>query len=195
MKYCSKCGQPISDSAAFCPNCGNPTAQQQPQQPHPQPQQPPHAPQMQPYAPQGGYQQQQQYQGQQQYQQQYQKPNYTVDPMGRKVRNIDMLEACKIFWQKYADFNGRARRAEYWWAYLMYFIFCCIPYIGWLAVLASIIPMIAVGVRRLHDLGKSGWNMLLGLIPIAGPIILIVWYCQEGQYGANEYGEDPKYIQ
>lgn len=181
MKYCSKCGQPISDSATFCPNCGNQV--QQPQTPPQTPPQPPYG------------SQQQNYNHQQQYQQQYQKPNYTVDPMGRKVKNIEMIEACKIFWQKYADFDGRARRAEYWWAYLMYFIMGCIPYIGWLGVLAAIIPMIAVGVRRLHDLGKSGWNMLLGLIPIAGPIILIVWFCQEGQYGTNEYGEDPKYIE
>lgn len=57
--------------------------------------------------------------------------------------------------------------------------------------LAVLVPGIAVGVRRLHDIGKSGWSILIGLIPIVGPIILIVWFVQKGNPEANEYGEVP----
>lgn len=110
------------------------------------------------------------------------------------LRNLDMMEACKMYWQKYVDFEGRSRRAEYWWAALMVFVLSLIPYINILVGLATIIPSIAVGVRRLHDINKSGWYMLLCLIPIVGPIILIIWFCQEGTIGPNQYGEDPKYI-
>ena len=105
-----------------------------------------------------------------------------------------MMEACKMYWQKYVDFEGRSRRAEYWWAALMVFVLSLIPYINILVGLATIIPSIAVGVRRLHDINKSGWFMLLNLIPIVGQIILIIWFCQEGTIGPNQYGEDPKYI-
>lgn len=68
--------------------------------------------------------------------------------------------------------------------------------LGWtyIASLACLIPMIALSVRRLHDIGKSGWYYLLILIPIVGAIVLIVWWCQDGKIGRNQYGEDPKYI-
>lgn len=185
-KYCPQCGQPVSTDARFCPKCG---CEFQPQRqwlqtPPPNPNQwqqtpPPH---------------------QQQYQQQWQQPNpgYTTAPNGMRMRNLDMMEACKMYWQKYVDFEGRSRRAEYWWAYLMTFVIGLIlgwiPVVGWLASLAMILPSIAVGVRRLHDINKSGWFMLLNLIPIVGQIILIIWFCQEGTIGPNQYGEDPKYI-
>jgi uncharacterized membrane protein YhaH (DUF805 family) len=58
--------------------------------------------------------------------------------------------------------------------------------------LAIIIPSIAVAARRLHDIGKSGWWMLIGLIPLVGWIIVIVWYCMDGTHGPNRFGPDPK---
>lgn len=60
--------------------------------------------------------------------------------------------------------------------------------------LATLVPMLAVGVRRLHDVGKSGWYLLISLIPIVGAIILIVWYCTDGNANDNKYGQNPKYV-
>ena len=99
--------------------------------------------------------------------------------------------AIKTCFNKYAVFEGRANRSEYWYWALFNFILGCIPYLGWLAMLGTIIPSIAVAVRRLHDLGKSGWNYLFCLIPIAGPILLLIWFCTPSQEGDNQYGANP----
>lgn len=105
--------------------------------------------------------------------------------------------------QKYAVFSGRARRKEYW----MYTLFCMIAAIivgvidgllnlGFLSVIFSLgvfIPSLAIMVRRLHDVGKSGWWYFISLIPLAGPIWLLVLLCSDSQTGANQYGDSPKY--
>ena len=64
--------------------------------------------------------------------------------------------------------------------------------ITWLICLGVFLPSLGLSIRRLHDLGKSGWYLLFGLIPFVGGIILLVWYCTEGTIGPNEYGPDPK---
>jgi uncharacterized membrane protein YhaH (DUF805 family) len=111
--------------------------------------------------------------------------------------------------KKYAEFSGRARRKEYWIFALFNLIFFIaamildnaagttigkLPYGLFYCIYALIIllPSIAVGVRRLHDTGKSGWFMLLMLIPIVGGIWLFVLFCIDGNPGANEYGPNPK---
>lgn len=110
--------------------------------------------------------------------------------------------------KKYAVFTGRARRKEYWYFILVsLFImiglavieslvfqtapgkFGILTWIYWLVVLT---PTIAVQVRRLHDVGRSGWWLLLSLIPIVGPIVLIVFYCTDSEPGTNQYGPNPK---
>ena len=63
---------------------------------------------------------------------------------------------------------------------------------GGIYIIAVLIPGLAVSVRRLHDIGKSGWYYLIGLIPIVGPLILLVWFCTEGERNSNGWGEDPK---
>lgn len=114
----------------------------------------------------------------------------------------------KVFLKNYANFEGRARRSEYWYFVLFNFIlsisawiisFVLIFFGGfllwffiWLFSIATIIPSLAVQVRRLHDTGKSGWMILLALIPLVGPIMLLIFYCTEGDRGPNEYGPDPK---
>ena len=93
--------------------------------------------------------------------------------------------------QHYADFNGRARRSEYWYFALFNLIISFV--IGFtFGVIAVFIPGLAVSVRRLHDIGRSGWWLLLSLIPLVGSIILIIWCCFDSQPGANQYGSNPK---
>jgi uncharacterized membrane protein YhaH (DUF805 family) len=105
-------------------------------------------------------------------------------------------------WKNYAGFTGRARRAEYWQfalfnvvAFIVLIaidaaIGTTIPYI--LYALASLVPSLAVGVRRLHDTDRSGWWMLIALVPLVGGIVLLVFFCLEGTRGANKHGADPK---
>ena len=109
--------------------------------------------------------------------------------------------------KKYAEFKGRARRSEYWYFTLFNFVISLVlGFIdGWLGLgsefigllgglysLGIIIPSIAVSVRRLHDTGRSGWWLLIGLIPLIGAIVLIVFFVQDSQAGSNEYGPNPK---
>jgi uncharacterized membrane protein YhaH (DUF805 family) len=104
--------------------------------------------------------------------------------------------------RKYADFGGRARRSEYWYFHLVNFIISAVlSGVGYIADFAEVgsiysfavlVPSIAVSVRRLHDIGKSGWNVFLALIPIIGWVVLIVYHVRDGELGENEYGVNPK---
>lgn len=104
--------------------------------------------------------------------------------------------------KKYAVFSGRARRKEYWYFVLFNIIISiAVSIIGSilgttlldkLYALAILLPGLAVSVRRLHDIDRSGWWLLLIFIPIAGPIILLVFAVTNGTQGANQYGPDPK---
>ena len=111
--------------------------------------------------------------------------------------------------RQYADFKGRARRKEYWMFILFNIIFSFVaiildnalglaiegmgygPLYG-LYQLAIIIPSLAVAVRRLHDTGKSGWMILISLIPLVGAIWLLVLLVTDSGPGVNQYGENPK---
>ena len=98
--------------------------------------------------------------------------------------------------EKFAKFEGRARRSEFWYFYLAMFVaglvLGFIPVLGWIASIALMIPQLAVGARRLHDTGRSGWWQLLMLIPLVGSIILIVFWAGDSKPGANKWGENPK---
>ena len=119
--------------------------------------------------------------------------------------------------RRYADFSGRSRRREYWmfvllnllislavWTLLALTFFAGMSETEMTTILTSVflhyglvslaflIPGIAVTVRRLHDTDRSGWTILLGLIPIVGAIVLLVFYCSEGTNGPNRFGPDPK---
>jgi uncharacterized membrane protein YhaH (DUF805 family) len=105
--------------------------------------------------------------------------------------------------KKYAVFTGRARRKEYWMFVLFSVIVTVVLSIvegivglqgvlSGLYGLAVLIPSIAVGVRRLHDTGRSGWWILIGLVPLVGIIVLIVFFVADSQPGANQYGPNPK---
>ena len=102
----------------------------------------------------------------------------------------------------YADFKGRARRSEYWYFVLfnaiigfvlgLVFGLIKLPFLAYVYSLAVCIPSIAVGVRRLHDVGKSGLFLLIGFIPVIGSIWLLILFCTDSQPGANKWGENPK---
>lgn len=111
--------------------------------------------------------------------------------------------------KKYAVFNGRARRKEYWYFILFNliasFVFgfidgiigtfsleAGIGLLGGLYTLAVLIPSIAVSVRRLHDTDRSGWWLLIALIPLIGAIVLIVFFVQDGTSNENKHGTNPK---
>ena len=119
-----------------------------------------------------------------------------------------MLEAYKKFWMNYANFNGRSTRSDYWWVvlanmivnfalgFVLGFIAGLIPDLAGLTTIVSyayslaiLVPGIALVVRRLHDINKSGWNYLFLLIPIAGPIIVLIWLCTASVNENNAYGE------
>jgi uncharacterized membrane protein YhaH (DUF805 family) len=117
-----------------------------------------------------------------------------------------------MVWQKFAQFTGRSRRKEYWMFTLFNIIICCVLYAGLLVgfvagqrmigilfgcvyaayALAILVPGIAVSIRRLHDINKSGWWMLIALVPLVGGIVLLVLMCIEGDPGPNLYGPNPK---
>jgi uncharacterized membrane protein YhaH (DUF805 family)/RNA polymerase subunit RPABC4/transcription elongation factor Spt4 len=125
-----------------------------------------------------------------------------------QVKNNNIWESYVLFWKNFATFSGRTRRRDYWQVALMniligiiFAILGKIPLIGAIAGIASvilsvasIIPGLAICIRRLHDIGKSGWFYLMILIPLAGPIIMLVFLCTDSKPGANEYGENPKGI-
>lgn len=118
----------------------------------------------------------------------------------------------KVIKENFANFEGRARRTEYW----MFALFNCLIVFGFailagvfaameiaslafvfmgcyiVYVLLALIPSLAVTVRRLHDTGKSGWMLLIAFVPLIGTIWLLVLYATEGEQGDNQYGPDPK---
>ena len=134
---------------------------------------------------------------------------------------MTFFEAIKFNFVHYADFKGRAPRSQYWWWALFILITSSILNVidsaaGWDIInvpdfngqevptqiygggvlssiwfLALLIPNIAVGVRRLHDTGKSGWWILLHLVCCIGTIILLIWYILPGNKGENRFGPDP----
>jgi uncharacterized membrane protein YhaH (DUF805 family) len=104
-------------------------------------------------------------------------------------------ESIKTCLNKYANFNGRASRSELWWFQLFYILVAFVASLinddfFWLSYIALFLPLLAVCVRRLHDKNKSGWWYLMSFVPIAN-IVLLVWFCQRGTVGANNFGDDP----
>lgn len=115
-------------------------------------------------------------------------------------------------YKRYADFSGRSQRTEYWMFMLLYLIVivallalsAALDGLGGgtmssifiaplvIFIIASIVPMIAVTVRRLHDQDKSGWFYLINFIPYVGGFIMLVFMCIDGTPGSNQYGPDPK---
>ena len=120
-----------------------------------------------------------------------------ADPPMEGDGNMNFQDAVKVcLTQKYVAFEGRARRPEFWWFFLFQLIVMIAAsaihtIVYYVAMLALLLPAVGVGMRRLHDPGKSGWWMLLGLIPLVG-LVLLYFLAQPGNEGANAYGDAPK---
>lgn len=124
---------------------------------------------------------------------------------------MGFLDAVRSVFQKYATFSGRARRAEYWWFILFTILGSLVMAIldgaffrhgmgmgmdgpdpfGAIFSLVILLPTIAVTVRRLHDVGRSGWWWWLLLVPLIGFLVILYWAIKPGDAGSNDYGPDP----
>ncbi len=128
---------------------------------------------------------------------------------------MTFAQAIKAGFRNYVNFSGRASRSEYWYfvlfmvlVYLVMFVLdrvldtnsdsmpaliltLAVAVVLIVVALGLILPAISIAVRRLHDLNQSGWWYLLNLIPLVGPIILLVWFCMRGTVGSNRFGPDP----
>lgn len=193
--FCQQCGTQIENGLAFCTNCGakqiaattvpesnnivNNTQEQpamngQSVQSNNQFNQPAN---QQGFASQG-----------------YAQPNtyaYTGTNNTGSPKKVSFGEAIKLYFVNYVNFTGRSTASEYWWAFLFNFLvsLCTawIPIVGQLISLGLLLPGLAVGVRRLHDTGKSWVYIFMGLIPLAGFVILIIQYCKESDVD-NQWG-------
>ncbi len=137
-----------------------------------------------------------------------------IDPAmmtGRPAQMMGFMDAVKNALQNnYVNFSGRASRSEYWWFYLFTVLVSTGTQIlmgvfaalgdagimiglgfGVLVMLGIFLPSLGVSVRRMHDIGKSGWFLLIGLIPCVGLILLIVWMVSDGEPHDNMYGPVP----
>jgi uncharacterized membrane protein YhaH (DUF805 family) len=118
---------------------------------------------------------------------------------------VTFTEAIRSALSRYAEFSGRARRAEFWYFQLFASVinvvivligaaFDCNEFaviVAGLIALALILPGLGVTVRRLHDVDRSGWWIFIPLLPVVGSILLLVWECSRGTPGTNRFGPDP----
>ena len=101
-----------------------------------------------------------------------------------------MFKAYKEYWQRYFDFSGRTIRSKFWWVILMNLIIgTIVSFLGYIVLsisdiyyLATFIPTLSIGCRRLHDIKKTGWHLLWALLPIVGWIILIVFFAKKSKF-------------
>ena len=114
---------------------------------------------------------------------------------------MGFVEAIKSGFSNYVTFSGRAIRSEYWYWVLFIALAEAVTSIidngilghqitASLFGLAAFLPGLAVSIRRLHDLDRTGWWIFIAFIPLIGAILLIVWYCSRGTVGPNRYGPD-----
>ena len=129
-------------------------------------------------------------------------------PIAPQIREDTVKWYLRVL-KKYAVFEGRARRKEYWWFFLVHWLIIAAvglvqevgagtvlgdvaPLIGGSYVLGVFLPWLGVSVRRLHDRGLSGWWLLLNLVPYLGTIIVLVIFALDSESGENAYGPSPK---
>ena len=161
---CRKCGEVIGDNDRFCSLCGAPQWDDRPETPSVL--NPRHS--------------------------HYDNCAHT------ETKTVGFLQAIALFFRNYTNFRGRSRRSEYWWFCLFNIIVSGIltiaaPDVTGLWSVIILIPTLSLAVRRLHDIGRSGWWYLIGLLPLAGGIILIIWFCKDSDPQTNQWGASPKH--
>ncbi len=122
-------------------------------------------------------------------------------------RQVTFKEAVvKALQQNYCNFSGRASRSEFWWYQLFYVILSVVisillcwsenaaQIVSYILGLALFLPSLGLAVRRLHDIDKSGWWVLISFIPLIGAIILLIWWCKDSQMQPNQYGPVPNMV-
>lgn len=112
-----------------------------------------------------------------------------------EVKSVSFSEAISLYFSNYTNFSGRSRRSEYWWVQLFTIIMSVISYflpiVGLIWGVVTLLPGLALVVRRLHDTGHSGWWYFILLIPIVGAIVMLVWMCSDSTED-NKWGPNPK---
>lgn len=129
-------------------------------------------------------------------------PTLPQQSPNNQTKREDLVNWYLAVLKKYAVFSGRARRTEFWMFVLINFIVAFAlgvvdvmvgtAVLGGIYALATIIPALAVGARRLHDIGRTGWWQLIGLVPLIGLIVLIIFFVTDSNPGDNQYGPNPK---
>jgi uncharacterized membrane protein YhaH (DUF805 family) len=116
---------------------------------------------------------------------------------------MDFGQAISAGFSKYVNFRDRACRSEFWYCALFTNILGIVAFVidlllktqlaiaVWLVLLPTYIPTLAIGVRRLHDVDRGGWWILISIIPLIGVIVLLVWWTTKGTDGPNQFGPDP----
>jgi len=165
---CRKCGELLEDYVKFCPVCGTKQAEDEPRE-EASVLNPVHSPEA---------------------------DCAHEGHVDTGSKSVGFLEAFKLFFLRYADFKGRSRRSEYWLGCLSVSLLGIIlsGILGdfmWIWSLVIWLPNFALSVRRLHDIGRSGWWLLINLVPLAGSIIYLIWACQDSGPD-NQWGPNPK---
>ncbi len=121
---------------------------------------------------------------------------------------MNFVDAVKSAFARFNDFETRSSRSEFWWFMLLYFLVGLVVgiieftlfgqgmgmtrgIIDLLVFLVFFVPTISVTARRLHDIGRSGWWQLIGLIPLIGALVLLYWAVKTGEDGDNRFGANP----
>ena len=177
--FCIKCGSPLREGQKFCENCGAPVPQAKTEAQQP-------------------FGEQQAYTAQQPFAAPNPAPN---DGRAHAVLDCTLKLAIIRFFRNYAEFNGRATRSEYWWAFL--FDWAVMVVFGWIGqrfpivqgivALAMLLPGLSLFVRREHDIGRRWTRLFVGFIPVVGAILLIVDMATRSE-GANRFGPEPLHV-
>ena len=162
MAYCTNCGTDLTSGIRYCASCGTKVS---PKMSSASADFPPAA--------------------------YYGVPGAAQTPASGMISPGDAISTC---FSKYVDFNGRATRAEFWWwVLIMEFVFPVLgqlihPALYLIVTLTAFLPGFAVAVRRLHDIDRTAWWILLSLVPLIGWLVLVIFYTKRGNPGTNSYG-------